>query len=202
MKNKKVKIAITGGIGSGKSTVARYFKEKGFPVFSCDEIYKEIYKTSEYQLVLAETFPDCIKNGKIDKQLLSQMVFSTPEALQTLNKLAHTRIMSTLYQRMSDAETQVVFAEVPLLFEGGYENAFDQVIVVLRDEAQRIKAVSLRDNITKEAVKSRMKSQFDYNNFENIQTLKKRGYIFVKNDFDEVCLRERLEEFLSKEIRK
>ena len=199
MKMKKVKVGITGGIGSGKSTVARYFKEKGFPVFSCDEIYKEIYETSEYQLELSDAFPECLKNGKIDKQLLAQRVFSCPESLQKLNSIAHRRIMSELYRRMDVASENVVFAEVPLLFEGGYEKAFDKVIVVLREKQQRIQAVSSRDKLSNEAIERRMSTQYDYDSVENLQTLQNQGCVFIENNFSEEHLWAELEKFLSNE---
>ena len=65
------KIAITGGIGSGKSTVIELIKDQGFPVFSCDEIYKEIIVSKEYIQKIQENFPTAVKNGLIDKQILS-----------------------------------------------------------------------------------------------------------------------------------
>ena len=70
------KIAITGGIGSGKSTVARIIKERGFPVFSCDEIYKDVIKSAEYIEKIAQIFPNAVKNNIIDRQTLAKIVFS------------------------------------------------------------------------------------------------------------------------------
>ena len=120
MKEEILKIAITGGIGSGKSTVAEYLREKGFPVFSCDEIYKEIYPTEEYQSELQQVFPDCLIDGKIEKSLLAAKVFSNAEELKKLNAIAHSRIMSELYNRINGATSGVVFAEIPL-FAAAYD---------------------------------------------------------------------------------
>lgn len=202
MKQEIVKVAITGGIGSGKSTVAQYLREKGYPVFSCDEIYKEIYTTDEYQLELTSVFPECAVNGRIDKQLLSKRVFSDKNALVSLNKIAHKRIMAALYDRMESVVGGIVFAEVPLLFEGGYEKHFDQAIVVLRNREKRIKAVALRDGITDKAVQQRMDSQFDYDNTENLKQLKEKGYVCIENDFDKKNLSRQLEDFLSNALNK
>ena len=66
------KIAITGGIGSGKSLVGSYLKKQGYPVFSCDEIYKEIFDTNEYVQLIERAFPSTVKDGKIDRKILSQ----------------------------------------------------------------------------------------------------------------------------------
>ncbi len=200
MKKEILKVAITGGIGSGKSTVARYLREKGFSVFSCDEIYKEIYPTEEYQLTLAQAFPDCLVNGKIEKNLLSKKVFSDANALRKLNELSHQRIMTALHEKMSKASSKAVFAEVPLLFEGHYESDFDKVIVVLRNRKNRIDAVSLRDNTTSEAVQQRMDKQFDYDNKQNVSILKKCGYFLIQNESDEKSVQIEVEKFLAKEI--
>ena len=197
MKRKIIKVAITGGIGSGKSTVAQYLREKGYPVFSCDEIYKEIYTTEEYQLELLSAFPDCAVNGRIDKQLLTQRVFSDKNALSKLNEIAHKRIMSELYERMENVAGEIAFAEVPLLFEGGYERDFDQVIVVLRNREKRINAAVLRDKTTSEAVLKRINSQYDYDNEDNLKRFKEQGYVCIKNDFDEKNLIRQVDDFLS-----
>lgn len=196
MKREKIKVAITGGIGSGKSTVVRYLQEKGFPVFSCDEIYKEIYSSNEYQSELAAVFPDCLIDGKIEKKLLTQKVFSDAEALKKLNKLAHMRIMSALYERMGNTPNDIAFAEVPLLFEGEYENNFDKIIVVMRSREARIQAVALRDGVTAEAVQRRMDMQFNYNDAGNVKTLKERGCFIIENNSTEDNLQKQVDNFL------
>ena len=196
MKREKIKVAITGGIGSGKSTVVRYLQEKGFPVFSCDEIYKEIYSSNEYQSELADVFPDCLIDGKIEKKLLTQKVFSDAEALKKLNKLAHMRIMSVLYERMGNTPNDIAFAEVPLLFEGEYENNFDKIIVVMRSREARIQAVALRDGVTAEAVQRRMDMQFNYNDAGNVKTLKERGCFIIENNSTEDNLQKQVDNFL------
>ena len=89
----KKKIAITGGIGSGKSEAIKIIKELGFPVFSCDEIYKEIIFSKEYVQRIEENFPTCVKNGIIDRKELSAIVFANREKRDLLNSLSHPLIM-------------------------------------------------------------------------------------------------------------
>ena len=130
----KIKVAITGGIGSGKSTALSYLKELGYPVFSCDEIYKEVISSKEYIDKIKEFFPEAVTHGCIERKILSEIVFNDPEKRALLNGISHPLIMQKLYEQMDTSENELVFAEVPLLFEGGFENEFDHVIVILRKE--------------------------------------------------------------------
>ena len=112
-------IAITGGIGSGKSTVAKEISLLGFPVFSCDQIYREIMEDKAYIAQISSVFDGVVVEGKIDKNALSRLIFNDQTARNKLNSIAHPLIMSTLYARMQSCANDFVFAEVPLLFEGG-----------------------------------------------------------------------------------
>ena len=178
----KKKIAITGGIGSGKSTVLHIFGEMGYPIFSCDEIYREIIDTAEYVKKIEMTFPKCVVDGKVDRKLLASTVFGNGEALEKLNAIAHPLIMQRLLEEMKSCTSEKVFAEVPLLFEGNYENLFDQVIVVCRDKAERIQSVVQRDQISSANVEKRILTQFDYEDEKNKNRLKNCKTIFIQNE--------------------
>ncbi len=154
-------IAITGGIGSGKSTVLAYLREKGYAVFSCDAIYREIIDTPAYVKKIREVFPLCVVNGKIDKSRLAEIVFKDKTMREKLNDAAHPYIMQRLQECMREAEG-CVFAEVPLLFEGNFENQFDYVLVVHREMEARIQSVIERDGYTRAQILDRIASQFDY----------------------------------------
>ena len=170
-----VKIAVTGGIGSGKSTVCQIIKNLGYPVISCDEIYKTILQDTEFlQKLAAEFGNEIIKDGKLDKAKLSSIVFSDEGKLKKLNEITHPEIMKELFAQA--AKFNICFCEVPLLFEGGYEKDFDGVIVVLRSLDERISSVAQRDNLGAEAVKNRIKSQINYDN------LKLTQYYVIHND--------------------
>ncbi len=179
---KKIKIAITGGIGSGKSTAAKYIKELGYPVFSCDEIYKDISRAPEFIAQIAELFPETVKDGKLDRKVLSDMVFADEEKLEKLNRLSHPLIMRTLSEKMEQSSSACVFAEVPLLFEGNYENLFDKVIVLVREEEKRIADLKLRDQANEGDILKRMRAQFDYTAKESLLRLKECGAVIIKNN--------------------
>lgn len=162
--NQKKIIAITGGIASGKSTVAQMIRDKGYPVFSCDEIYKQICQSKAYKDALSVQFGNEILmvNGDIDRKKLSQLIFSNAELREKLNSIAHPFIMKELFQQIHAEQSGCVFAEVPLLFEGGYESQFDAVIVVLSTRENRIDKLMKRDGLTKTEAEQRINSQFDY----------------------------------------
>lgn len=194
---KKLRVAITGGIGSGKSSVAEYLQSLAYPVFSCDAIYQTIYPTKEYQAALAALFPSCIKDGAVDRALLASLVFSDKNALEQLNRLSHTSIMDRLNAEMDAAAGDVVFAEVPLLFEGGYESSFDYVIVVLRPLQDRVNAICSRDNSSEEDAKARIRNQFDYDSAQTVGFFSAAKYFLLQNNCDMQSLYKKTDELLS-----
>ncbi len=165
MTQNNIKIAITGGIGSGKSTVCQIIKEYGYPVYSCDEIYNEVLTSPQLVKKLADEFGcGIISNGIINRKTLAEAVFSDREKLKKLNALTHPEIMSLALKKMEGRALS--FLEVPLLFENNFQNLFNGVIVVLRDFEARVKAASIRDGVEADEIKLRVKNQFDYDNFD------------------------------------
>lgn len=157
------KIAVTGGIGSGKSTVMKIIAEKGYPIFSCDEIYSQLTSDSDFLNILRHSFGDILNSdGTLDRKKLSEIVFNNPAKLAELDKITHPAIYKEMF-RMADEAGGICFCEVPLLFESGAESLFDGVIIVMRNEEQRIKSVTARDKLPEQDVKKRISNQFDYN---------------------------------------
>lgn len=167
------KFAVTGGMGSGKSAVLKSLAQRGYPVFSCDEISRSLWEERAYRLGLLEIFPSCKKGDDIDKKALSGLVFSNEAALRRLEAYAHPRIMERLFADMG--ATSVAFAEVPLLFEKGYEKDFDGVIVVWRERDARIASIKLRDGLSEEAISARMNNQYDWDSYPREQCLVNDG---------------------------
>lgn len=178
------KIAITGGIGSGKSTVCQMIRDMGYPVYSCDEIYDKITNEKQYISEIANVFPSTVQEGRIDREKLAQIVFNDESARDQLNKIAHPLVMQNLFQQMNTGEKDLVFAEVPLLFEGNFEALFDHVIVVQRDKKERMESVCMRDNKTMEQVIARINTQFDYDTEKAKNYLKKINAFVIKNEGD------------------
>ena len=189
MKQNK-KIAVTGGIGSGKTLFCNILKSMGYEVFSCDDIYAELLQEEAYLSLLKEKFPECFLNGKLEKKLLSERVFKNREDRKVLEDLAHPLIMQRLLEKMEGKE--ISFAEVPLLFEGGYEGLFDYVIALVRNREERIKAVKKRSWLTEAEIISRMENQFDP------ALLSNKNCLIVENNGSEDELKEKTQEILNK----
>lgn len=158
MKQNK-KIAVTGGIGSGKTLFCNILKSLGYEVFSCDDIYADLLQEEAYLSLLIKNFPECFPDGKFNKKILSERIFKNREDKKTLESLAHPLILQRLLKKMEDKE--IVFAEVPLLFEGGYEELFDCVIALVRNKEDRIEAVKKRSRLTETEILNRMENQID-----------------------------------------
>ena len=195
MKQNKIYVAVTGGIGSGKSTVIGMIRKMGYPVFSADEISRTIYADPRIQEKIKRHFPECISEMGIDRAKLSGIVFSDKGRLEMLNSITHPAIMENLFLEMEKSTSVLVFAEVPLLFEEGYERRFDQVIVVLRDRESRIASVQARDGLSKEEVVARIKNQFDYEKNKII------AHTLIYNDGDLNALYQKVERAIN-EIKK
>lgn len=191
----KVRVAVTGGIGSGKSTALAILQGFGYSVFSCDEIYKNLIKSEEYVALIRQRF-GCVKDGKIELDKLSALVFADPKKREQLNALAHPLIMKELISLMDSAPTDVVFAEVPLLLEGGFEGLFDKVLVILREKQTRVASVVCRDALSEEQILARINSQIDYDCDTTKNALDRIGAYVIENDADVTSLRNKLEIFL------
>lgn len=170
--SKKI-IAVTGGIGSGKSTACKILKEWGYPVFSCDDVYSELLEDKKFINLLESRFGKITdKDGKLNRAALSAIVFSDEGARKKLDELSHPPIMEELFKKARNAKSNMVFCEVPLLFENGYEKLFDGVIVINRNLAERVKAVTERSGLTKEQVIERINAQYDYTKVKNNKKIK------------------------------
>lgn len=166
MKNKK--IAITGGIGSGKSTVSLLIAELGYPVLSCDNITTQLYKKRKVKLLLKKLFPSAVKgffNPKIDRAKIASLAFNDKSLHAQLTDTITPLVMAEVNKQCS-AIKGVVFVEVPLLFECNYQDYFDGVLVVVRDKKSRIESVKARSNLSEEQILARMQNQIDYDTFD------------------------------------
>lgn len=159
------KIAITGGIGSGKSTVSEIIRKMGYVVVSADKVYSELLLNEDFVKEICElmNISPIEKDGRItiDRKALSALVFSDKTQLSRLNDFTHPRIMDEIFRR-SEGVKPLFFAEVPLLFERGYETEFDNVFVVRRQLDLRLSGTAKRDGKTEAEIRKVIDNQFDY----------------------------------------
>lgn len=161
-----LKIGLTGGIGSGKTTAAKRFHTLGARVYHADEISRHALDSGGacYERVVNEFGDEIVlPDGSIDRKRLGEIVFADEEKRKLLNSIIHPYVIETLFSQaeqdfMSDSHPIAVF-EVPLLFESGMHERMDHNIVVSSTEENRIRRVMERDSLTREQVLSRMRAQ-------------------------------------------
>lgn len=158
------KIGLTGGIGSGKSTIAQIIKHIGYPVYIAD---KEAAR-------LMDSHPDIRKDiterlgancytseGHINKPVLAQIIFENKEALEEVNRIVHPRVMEAFEQWAAMQSASLVFCETAILYESGLERYFDAVICVTAPEEVRVRRVMERDHCELKDVMARVRNQMD-----------------------------------------
>jgi dephospho-CoA kinase len=160
------KIAITGGAGSGKSTVARMFQELGAPVLDADQAARDAVAVGApaWQELRhrfgAEFFNE---NGALNRSKLAQRVFADPQARRDLDALIHPLVAQELQRKAVDLERQganLVLVEVPLLYETGREGDFDQVIVVTVPVSKQIHRLQARDQRSDAEIQGILQAQW------------------------------------------
>lgn len=157
-----IKIGLTGGIGSGKTTVANMFKELKVPVFIADIEAKKILDDSEVASEVAESFNlELTSEGLIHKPDLAKIVFSNKEALGKLNSIIHPRVHLSFKEWLeSKNNVSYIIYEAAIIFEKNRASDFDYTVLVTAPEEVRIQRVMERDTTSHQDVKSRMKMQW------------------------------------------
>lgn len=155
-------IGLTGGIGSGKTTVARYIASQGIPVYIADEEAKKITNAPEVLMLIAETFgTNLIENGTINRQKLAQLVFNNPEKLQQLNTIIHPKVKQDFDNWVQKHQNYpFVVKEAAILFESGSYKYCDKIITVTAPKSVRLQRVMQRDGISEDQVLARMQNQW------------------------------------------
>jgi len=157
-------VGLTGGIGSGKSTVGQMLQAAGVPVLDADVLAREVVMPGQpAHAEIAATWPDVIQaDGTIDRRKLGHRVFSDPAARTRLEAITHPRIQARALElaRALEAEGhRLAFYEASLLVETGGHRKFDGLVVVTADDEQQIARVMARDHSTREHALARLRAQ-------------------------------------------
>jgi dephospho-CoA kinase len=128
-------IGLTGGVGSGKSTVAEMLRELGAEVLDADEAAHAAYEpgTAGFDAVVKEFGSDYVRDGRIDRRQLGELVFHDPDARRRLNAIVHPLVREWMVRRTAEAaerDVEIVVQDVPLLFESGLEQLFNSIVLV------------------------------------------------------------------------
>lgn len=157
-------IGICGSSGSGKSTVCKYFLEKGIPVLDCDEIYHGLVEApSDCLTEIGLQFgKDLIRNGRLDRVKLGNIVFADPAKLSILNEISHRHVIRELEKKIAEfskADKKACIIDAPMLFEAGLDARCDFIVAVACDEHLQIERICARDGIDLERAQKRLKNQ-------------------------------------------
>lgn len=158
-------IGITGGIGSGKSTLSEMLREKGYPVYDTDREARRLQnKDTELVNQTIELLgPTVYRNGELDRPAVAAKVFANPALLRQLAALVHPVVKRDFSDWVSRQSTRTIFIESAVLFEGGFDALTNVIVVVTAPEELRIQRVMKRDGITREQVLARIKNQLPEN---------------------------------------
>jgi dephospho-CoA kinase len=157
-------VGLTGGIGSGKSTVGRMVRELGVPVLDADRIAREVVAPGQpAHAAIAAAWPHVLApDGRIDRKQLAALVFSDPGARTRLEAITHPRIREQAMREAAALERQghrLAFYEAALLVEAGRRDDLDRLVVVTADEDQQIARVMARDHSSREEALARLRAQ-------------------------------------------
>jgi len=156
-------IGITGGIGSGKSTVCKIFKLLGIPVFEADVVAKLLINSNaDIRDGLVGLLGKNIyeKNGKVDRKILAGLIFNDDILLEKVNNLVHPAVRNEFTQWLQKQNSDYIIHEAAILFESGFYKMMDYTILVSAPENIRIGRVIKRDDISPELVRLRIKKQW------------------------------------------
>lgn len=173
-------LGVTGSIATGKSSVVKLFDSYGFPIIDGDKVAREIVEPGRPALAaIVAHFGKgmLLPSGELNRQALGQLIFSQPTKRQELDRLLDPILRQTILNQITEAtkHSPLVIADIPLLFEGGYEKSVDQVAVIyVPQDIQKVRLM-LRDTLTDEEATQRMTSQM------SIEEKKMRGDVVFDN---------------------
>ena len=183
-----LRIGLTGGIGSGKSTVAGMWRERGAAIIDADLLAREAVAPGTRGLAeIALRWPSVIAaDGTLDRPALGRIVFGNDAERATLNGIVHPRVRALARAREAEIPAGTPIVEVvPLLFEGEYWRACDATVVVIAPDEARIARVMERDGLDRASVLERMRAQIDP------AEARRRATYAIENDADLTTLRTR-----------
>ncbi len=185
-------IGITGGIGSGKSLVAKILETLKYPVFYSDSEAKNIVRSNdEVQNEIIRIFgPEAYLQGEYNRPFVAEKVFANQELLTQLNQLVHPAVRAAFDEFCDKSKAEIVFNEAAILFETGTYKSFDAVILVCSPEKLRVERLMKRDNASKEEIQARMNKQW------SDDKKKKLTNLIIEND-EKSSILEQIHEILT-----
>ena len=179
-------VGITGGIGSGKSTVCNIFRVLGIPVYEADAEAKKLYDLPEVVAELKKVFGGHYfsKSGELDKRKFADLIFNDETALQKINDIVHPYVKKSFREwKKAHNDKPYVLKEAAILFESGSDKGCDKVITVTAPDNVRLKRVMARDQRTADQVKKIMGKQWS-----DAERVKRSDFVIVNDETSLVLL--------------
>lgn len=174
-------IGLTGGIGSGKSTIARMFEELGVPVYYADQEAKKLMHSSIIKNKLISLFgKESYENDELNTVYIAKIVFKDKNKLSELNKIVHPEVNKHFKNWIKKQKATYVIQENAIIFESKNQNDFDYIIAVTAPQELKIERVINRDHTSKESVLARMDNQLD-----DTFKIKNSNYVIHNTDLKE-----------------
>lgn len=155
-------IGITGGIASGKSSVSNYIKSLGYKIIDADVLTHDLYMKGQrgYNAVLYLFGEDMVDGSSVKRDELREYVFNNQEKLELLNNTIHPIIYEELKKLIDKSKEDIIFLDIPLLFEAGFEDLCDSIILIFVERDIQVERLMKRDNILRfDAIKKISKQQ-------------------------------------------
>ena len=190
-----IKLAITGGIASGKSELSTFLKDKGEVVIDLDEISHQLTdNNSDVINEITQAFGDKIKNptGSINRKELSKVVFDDPQKMLTLEKILHPQIRKAMFDEINSLKTERVFVEVQLLAEKQMADLFDHIVLISVSKETQIERLKSKRAISKDLVNQILDKQLS--NEKRIEKLQKFSLFTIENNSSKKELIDKLED--------
>ena len=158
-----LKLGVTGGIGSGKTTVCKVFSVLGIPVFSADDEAKRIQESDRDLQLKINTFAgrDLFPEGKLDRTELARLIFSNKELLEKVNSVVHPAVFRAFREWVIKQNTPYSIMEAAILFESGAFSMMDRIVTVVTPMEERIERLVRSKKLSREQVIERIKNQID-----------------------------------------
>jgi len=176
-------VGLTGGIGSGKTTIANQLSLQGIPVYNSDERAKWLMQNStEIKNALKKEFGEEVYNSQgLNREYLAKIVFNNKDKLNILNSIVHPVVAKDFDDWVDNQNAEIVVKEAAILFESGSYKTCDVNVAVSADLEERIKRVKKRDGVTREQVLSRINNQWS-----DSQRNEKADFVIENNDADSI----------------
>lgn len=176
-------VGLTGGIGSGKTTISKYFESFGIPVYIADVEAKGLMSRSiiikrKLGLLFGEL---AYKDGELNRPFLASKIFTDKTLLLKMNAIVHPKVASHFKRWLKKQDAPYVIKEAAIIFENKSESQYDYIITVIAAEDLRIQRVMKRDNASKEKIEAIIKNQLS-----DVEKIKKSDFVITNNSLDSV----------------